>query len=1098
MNNIELLADKVDLASHYRRSIRIDVDLGNPQALEGYICNRSSIAVVEAMSKQVMESRQTAFTWTGPYGGGKSSLALTIASALHEDVELRKKAISRLDKSIRPLLRKAFPVDKGWSVVPISGYKTNPVQLIAAQFAITCGKRIDPATISAHELIEGLLKHAKSKKVDGVFLVVDELGKLIESATQGNGDINFFQDLAEAAARSDGKLVVVGILHQAFQQYVSKLSSAVRADWSKVQGRYVDIPLIASSDEVVDLIGKAITCKIQHQWTKIQSVVIAEQVKASRAGLEDDFFESLEECWPLHPTMAVMLGPVSRRQFGQNERTIFGFLSTAEPFGFRHFLQNTNCTDEQSYTPQNFWDYLKANLEPIILTSVDSHKWAQASHIVQRVEARGSELEISLIKNIAVIDLFRTGSGIEATGKVLHSIYPNRKKKEIDEALAALVEQRVILFRKHLSAWGLFEGSDFDIEDAVREAVALNKSASISLIRDLIDLHPVVAKKHYYETGALRWMTLHVADGESFESDMEQYAANEGLGKFLLIFPLDEDSGSVGIRKKVEKLGERQNAVVIGVAPKESKALELAAELSALNKIYESNHALVGDAVARREVVSRIAVVQSLLEDQIRVAITQAEWWSNKKWMSNVKLSVLASEKASRLYPDTPEVKSELVNREALSSNAVKARRELLYRMLQDETEEGLGMEGWPAEKGLYESIVLKGGIHAKNKYGAWQFVEPIGNDSLNYRPLWLETNKLISPDQTVSLKDIYEVWSSPPFGVKPGLSPLLLFAYVFGKKDSIAIYRDGMFVPSLTEANIDEALKDPSRFSLRKVEIAKDQEASLEGVACLLRGLKIKINDSTPLSVAKGLVTLAFTVPEWSRRTRNLTPKALVLRDLLVKASDPHKLLFLDLPEILKFKNNDDMAESLREPLSEIANCYSEMLKELHRTLFDLLKAKHLELGELHRRAELVEAASSDLRLNSFATRLKLYDGSDEKLESILSLAANKPSRNWTDADIESVTTELSRLATNFKQVETYARVDGLDATRETFAVVLGSGSSTKTIYESHDLSKKEMEAAEQLSKRLIAVLESEKERELVFAALALAGASIAEGTNG
>lgn len=1097
MSNLELLADKVDLASHYRRSIRIDTDLGNPQALEGYICNQSSIAVVEAMAKQVTESGQAAFTWTGPYGGGKSSLALTIASSLHEDAGLRNKAISRLDRSIRPLLKKVFPVDKGWGVVPVSGYKTNPVQLIAAQFAISCGKRIEPATITATELIDGILKHAKSKKVDGIFLVIDELGKLIESATQGNGDINFFQDLAEAASRSNGKLVVVGILHQAFQQYVSKLSSTVRADWAKVQGRYVDIPLIASSDEMVDLIGKAITCKSQHPWTKKQSIAIAEQVQTSRSGLEESFSESLDKCWPLHPVMAVMLGPISRRQFGQNERTIFGFLSTAEPFGFRHFLQHTESSEEKSYTPKDFWDYLKANLEPIILTSVDSHKWTQANHVVQRIEAKGEELEVSLIKNIAVIDLFRAGSGIEATSKVLHTLYPNRKKKEIDDALDSLAEQRVVLYRKHLSAWGLFEGSDFDIEDAVREAVSVNGLASIGLIRDLIELHPVVAKKHYYETGALRWMSLHVADSEGYESELQTSLEDDELGKFLLVFPSD-DSVSYAIKEKIEGLGERLNSVVLGIAPRGSKALELAVELSALNKIHETNHALVGDAVARREVVSRIAVVQSLLEDEIRASIANAEWWANNKWMTNVKLSVLASGEAARLYPDTPKVKSELVNRKSLSSNAVKARRELLYRMLQDEAKESLGMEGWPAEKGLYESILAKGGVHGKNQDGIWQFVDPEKNDPLNYRPLWLKTNKLIGRDKIVGFQEIYNVWKSPPFGVKAGLAPLLLFAYIFGNKDCMAIYRDGMFIPSLTEAHIDEALKDPSRFSLRKVEVGQEQEAGLKDVATLLRELNIKVDDASPLSVARGLVTLVFTVPEWTRRTRGLSPKALVLRDLLLKASDPHKLLFLDLPELFKSKDNGEMAKLLREPLSEIANCYSEMLKELHRTLFELLKAKPLELSSLHGRAELVEAASSDLRLNSFATRLKLYDGSNEKLESVLSLAANKPSRNWTDTDIESVTTELARLSTNFKQIETYARVDGLESTRETFAVVLGTGSSTKTIYESYDLSSQEMTAARQLSQRLVAVLESEKEKELVFAALAMAGATMSEKSNG
>lgn len=56
----------------------------------------------------------------------------------------------------------------------------------------------------------------------------------------------------------------------------------------------------------------------------------------------------------------------------------------------------------------------------------------------------------------------------------------------------------------------------------------------------------------------------------------------------------------------------------------------------------------------------------------------------------------------------------------------------------------------------------------------------------LIYRPLWLKTNKLIGNDKIVSLQDIYNVWNASPFGVKSGLAPLLLFAYIFGKKTAL------------------------------------------------------------------------------------------------------------------------------------------------------------------------------------------------------------------------------------------------------------------------------------------------------------------------
>jgi hypothetical protein len=70
--------------------------------------------------------------------------------------------------------------------------------------------------------------------------------------------------LAEAASRTNGKFVVVGILHQPFEAYASALGRQTRDDWAKIQGRYIDIPLVAATDEVIELIGQSVnrTAKI--------------------------------------------------------------------------------------------------------------------------------------------------------------------------------------------------------------------------------------------------------------------------------------------------------------------------------------------------------------------------------------------------------------------------------------------------------------------------------------------------------------------------------------------------------------------------------------------------------------------------------------------------------------------------------------------------------------------------------------------------------------------------------------------------------------------------------------------------------------------
>ena len=86
------LSDVVQISRQYQRSIRVDADIGRVDALSGYICHATATSVIGGMCKQLAGTNQRCFTWTGPFGGGKSSLAVALASALHPNKNLRAKA----------------------------------------------------------------------------------------------------------------------------------------------------------------------------------------------------------------------------------------------------------------------------------------------------------------------------------------------------------------------------------------------------------------------------------------------------------------------------------------------------------------------------------------------------------------------------------------------------------------------------------------------------------------------------------------------------------------------------------------------------------------------------------------------------------------------------------------------------------------------------------------------------------------------------------------------------------------------------------------------------------------------------------------------
>ena len=75
------LNDKYLINTRYQRSARIDTDWKN-DIVSGYVLHNTARSVVTRIAEQISDQTkpQKAFTITGPYGGGKSSLALIISN----------------------------------------------------------------------------------------------------------------------------------------------------------------------------------------------------------------------------------------------------------------------------------------------------------------------------------------------------------------------------------------------------------------------------------------------------------------------------------------------------------------------------------------------------------------------------------------------------------------------------------------------------------------------------------------------------------------------------------------------------------------------------------------------------------------------------------------------------------------------------------------------------------------------------------------------------------------------------------------------------------------------------------------------------------
>jgi hypothetical protein len=1053
------LAERVRVAPRFQRSIRIDTDLDDPHALEGFMCPQSAAEVLLNMGRHVAQTGHAAFTWTGPYGSGKSSLVVALNAVLNGDLRRRSRAAEIVGKKAVTALWKLLPPQsRGWRMLPVVGRRASPIETIGDALVAAGFHRKPRAPWSEQRLLEALSEVAaeQPKSRGGLIVVVDEMGKFLEGAAAEGADIFFFQQVAELASRSRGRLLFIGILHQAFEEYAHRLSREQRDEWSKVQGRFIDLLVDTAQEEQLELLGRAIQFDGLRRGSHEATTAVAECVSSARGADSRELASVLDRCRPLHPVVAALLGPMSRRRFGQNQRSVFGFLNSAEPHGFQEFLRNAR--DGDTYDPPRLWDYLRSNLEPSILASPDGHRWSSAVEVAERCEAaQGGQVYVDVLKSVALIDLFRERSGLSATRAILENCIGSHSPGDVRSALATLVERSMVIFRKHLNAYAIYAGSDFDIDAALDRMLASAPNIDFAALRTLASFQPVVAKRHYHETGSLRWLDVELLPlSELAQRVARHHPASEAMGSLLLPIPTEAETHEAACAAAKQALAMAGRDIVIGVSPYAAKVLEFAREATALERIREESPELAGDAVARREVIARLSAAQSQLENSLRAVLDTAVWMRGRKDRpsSATSLSALASDIADEKYPSAPHLFNELLNRVSPSTNANAAKNLLLKAMVTKEGEERLGFSGFAAEVGLFMSLIETNHLYVK-RGKRWRFVVPgsDGDDPARLAPVWVATDEMLQRERhrAVPLSEIFAMWRSLPFGIKDGVHEVLAVAYALSMRGRLAFYRGSVFQPGFTELDADFLINDARDVQLRWLELDDASRRLLAGVRSVVSEISPDTDEieASPLETARALVGAFDALEQWTKRTSRLTPATLQIRNVLRHAADPNTLLFDELPKLLGEghapENRGEVAQAVgrvRAALSELKGRFAAMCAELRDLMLRELDVQSgVDAASLRERAENISEISGDFRLNAFIARLVRWKGSDEDMEGIAGLAANKPPRDWTDADLDQAKIEIASFAQQFVRTEGFARVKNRRDKRHAMAVVVGLG---------------------------------------------------------
>ena len=593
----------------------------------------------------------------------------------------------------------------------------------------------------------------------------------------------------------------------------------------------------------------------------------------------------------------------------------------------------------------------------------------------------------------------------------------------------------LIVYRRFNKTYSIWQGSDVDIEERLQKAQQqLTGAFSFAdAVQEHIPPRPIVARRHSYISGTLRYFEVRYVDTTTRDQiTLEPVPGASGL--VLLCLPLNLAEVQAFNKWAEQAPFPNRPDIVIGVAERTGRVTELLYELRCLDWVEKNTLELRDDPVARRELRTRFSEIQSLIQNSLDRSLSiyrlrnsvDCRWFHNGSEISgkgNQGLSHLLSEICDTLYDQSPIAWNEIVNRRLLSSQGAAARRNLIEAMLTHATEENLGIDGFPPELSMYESLLNASRLHRLNEDLGWAFA-PLSENPLKLKPVWRAMSEYIftDPPETRKLDTLYRILNAPPYGLTDGVIPIFLCAFLIVYQGETTLYREGSLLPEPSIADWEILLRRPELFGMAGCRITGTLQAIVERFALAYH------TDSAVMPVVRALVRGIKSLPEHTLKTSRLSEHAKQVRSVIEQARSPEALLFVDLPAVFgmePFSESRNLANQVDTFFEQLSETFSELVNDMPSLLAwgrdEWLTACGLEKGEDAWGLFCIYAAdkiahTSDPGLLPLLKRAAETEDEKAALESVLAYIASRPPRTWTDADTDRFQAQAEMLGRSFQ----------------------------------------------------------------------------------
>lgn len=839
---------------------------------------------------------------------------------------------------------------------------------------LTSGGEFNPfSNVNVIELYESVANKIGEYGYKGLYVVYDEFSKYLESniSSANKYDTKLLQDFAEKCNRTGeyNQLHLMLISHKDISNYINSKISKNRADaWLGVSGRFENINFQSNFTQMYEIISFVIK-KDKIYWNEFVKRNKEQLTNLKNTYTQNSLFKAddnifIEKCYPLHPSTTFILPRLSEK-VAQNERTMFTFLSSNEKHTLSRFISNSKKIN--MLTPDYLFDYFETSFRRSDYTTEYYKIYKLALNILNNNQL--DELSCKLIKTIALFYMVESFDVLPPLQEYIIDIYVDNKNdfNKVSKSLRNLIEKNFIIYQKRSNGYlKLKENFELNIKNEIQ--LVINRDSSTLSVEQVLNnsyfdsfLYPTAYND---DMGLIRYFDFKFISSKT--SDNLDYFENiindsNSVGTVFAVIPENYDAIKT-FRNKIAK--KCSNNRMIFVLPKDFVDIEnIVYEYYAINKLKETQF----DDVAFLNELDLISedldeYIDRFIKDYIKPELGKMQYYCKTKFCDfkrKAQLTKKLCDISYELYPNTPIIINETINKDNITTQALNSRTKVLNALLETNLKYDLGLVGTGQDVSFMRSVLIRTNILINNEKENNASINLSTNDN-NLNNVLLEITTFFqdaSKSTTLSFSQLYEVLTNTTkgYGIKKGLIPFFIASALNSFKDyTIIKYKDEEV--SLTGSLLNSINENPDKYTVYIENWNNDKTIYIEKLCDIFDEYLIKqdVNTNSFSHIVVGMKSWYMNLSKYTKESKTIYVSN-EKKDIAIEKS---KLKFISSFKTTNLKTRDFLFDNLFNTF-EYSDFTLDILKNIEetKTFFD-------EIEE-----ELIKSLINDIK-SVFATK--------------------------------------------------------------------------------------------------------------------------------